>query len=80
MHWSAWLTISGWTIAIFASLVDRRWRDAAAFACLAVFAFFDKFLPAALPWQLKYSFFVIGAVLIAISIARNVRRYKARRA
>jgi hypothetical protein len=77
MNWNDWPIVC-WAIATLLSLWLRRWIDAVWSACFLVFTVFDRMPPATIPWQsqVKYSFFGIGAMLIALQVGKQYRRYK----
>ena len=75
MHWNDWPMVC-LTLSALLALLSRRWMDAAWSACFAVFLLFDKVLPTAVPWQLKYAFLLVGVLLIASQFAGTYRRYK----
>ena len=75
MHWNDWPMVCLALSALLA-LLSRRWMDAAWSACFAAFLLFDKVLPTAVPWQLKYAFLLVGVLLIASQVAGTYRRYK----
>jgi hypothetical protein len=75
MHWNDWPIVC-WTLATLLCLLKRKWTDAFASACFAAFTILDRMSPAAVPAQLKWIFFLIGAIVIASQVAKEYRRYK----
>jgi uncharacterized membrane protein YhaH (DUF805 family) len=75
MHWNYWPIVFLGISMLFA-LAARRWIDASWAACFAVFMVFDRMLPTAIPWQLKYTFLGVGVILIAAQVVKNYSRYK----
>jgi len=75
MHWNDWPIVC-LALSTLLALLSRRWTDAAWAACFAAFMLFDRVLPDAVPWQLKYAFLIIGVLLIAFQVAGTYRRYK----
>ncbi len=75
MHWNDW-PMACLALSALLALLSRRWMDAASSACFAIFLLFDKVLPTAVPWQLKYAFLLVGVLLVASQVAGTYRRYK----
>jgi hypothetical protein len=75
MHWTDWPVVC-WTLATLLSLLKRRWIDAFSSACFAAFTMLDRMAPTAAPTQLKWVFFLVGAIVIASQVAKEYRTYK----
>jgi hypothetical protein len=75
MHWNGWPVVL-FALSTLACLLRRRWWDAVTSACFTAFVVFDRLLPNALPEQLKYSFAVMGAVLVVTGVMNEYDRYK----
>jgi len=75
MHWNDWPIVC-WTLATLLCLLKRRWIDAFSSACFAAFMIFDGMSPTAVPAQLKWIFFLTGAIVIASQVTKEYRNYK----
>lgn len=75
MHWNDW-PLMCWVLSTLLCLLGRRWRDAIASACFALFMIFDTVLPTAVPWQLKWAFAVAGVTLVLSQVAKEYIAYQ----
>ena len=75
MHWNDW-PIVYWTLATLLCVLKRRWIDAFSSACFAAFMISDRMSPTAVPAQLKWIFFLVGAIVIAFQVTKEYRKYK----
>jgi uncharacterized membrane protein YhaH (DUF805 family) len=75
MHWNDWPIVC-WALSTLLCLLGRRWIDAISSACFASFMIFDSMLPTTIPWQLKYTFLVIGVILVVSQVLKEYSQYK----
>ncbi len=75
MHLTEWV-IACWTTSALIALWSRRWADAGACACFALYMTLDRMALPATGEPLKYVFLALGAVLIGFQVARRYARYK----
>jgi len=75
MHWNDWPVVC-FALSTLLCLWGRRWRDAITSACFTAFVVFDRLLPTAVPEQMKYTFAVIGVMLVVTGVMKEYNRYK----
>lgn len=75
MHWNDWPIVC-WILSTLLCLWARRWIDALASACFAVFMILDRLLPTTVPAQVKWTFCIVGAAVVVSQVAKEYAKYK----
>ncbi len=80
MPWTIYITVIGQALALLACIATRRWRLAAAFACLTALTLFDKLVPGVLPEAGMWVFGILVLLLADYEIFLAIRQRRERNA
>lgn len=77
MQLSPFVFIGGMGLGMALALSRRRWWDAVAYLCLALYSVLGTWFSETTPWPLRYAPLALAAAIVIVDVARRYRRYKA---